>query len=266
MEQTETVWARQAAVSAHHQGAVQLDQAYQIQTTAGSALAFRYGRAQIDIHFNREIAALPLSAKILDVGCGPGLYMKRLRGQGFEVIGVEPAENMRNIARSRLPHGTVREASAHDLPFENEAFDFVYEIEVFRYLAHEDNLRALREAFRVLKPGGTFFGTFANRFAMDGFQILEGLRSLRQKWTHQARRWHTEFETPKSVERLLHSAGFSLVETHGAMFASMQIACRLGPIGRYVARAVEPADPVLSDVPLLRCFAGHLIGVARKQV
>ncbi len=263
-QRREIVWARQAAVQAHHQGAAQLDQAYQVQATQGDALAFRYGRAQIDIHFNRQIAALPLSAKILDVGCGPGHYMRRLRDKGFEVFGVEPAENMRKIARSRLPAETIREGSALDLPFENETFDFVYEIEVFRYLAHGDNLQGLREALRVLRPGGTFFGTFANLFAMDGFQLLEGIRSLRQKWTHQARRWHTEFETPKSVERMLRSVGFSLVETHGAMLASLQIAYRLGPIGRYLARAVKLADPVISDVPLLRCFAGHLIGIARK--
>jgi SAM-dependent methyltransferase len=263
-ERPKTVWAREVAVSAHHQGAEQLDQAYQMQTTQGSALAFRYGRAQIEIHFDRLVAALPLSAKILDVGCGPGHYMRRLRDKSFEVFGVEPAENMRKIARSRLPAETIREGSALDLPFENETFDFVYEIEVFRYLAHEDNLQGLREVFRVLKPGGTFFGTFANLFAMDGFQVLEGLRSLREKWAHQARRWHTEFETPKSVERMLHCAGFALVETRGAMLASMRIAYKLGPIGIYLARALGPVDPTLSDAPLLRCFAGHLIGIGHK--
>src|SRR5260370_12621978 len=106
MEQRpETIWAREAAVSAHHRGAEQLDQAYQMQTTQGAALAFRYGRAQIEVHFDRQVAALPLSAKILDVGCGPGHQMRRLRNKGFEVFGVEPAENMREIARSRLPAG-----------------------------------------------------------------------------------------------------------------------------------------------------------------
>src|SRR5258708_21012427 len=213
-QRPETVWAREAAVSAHHQGADQLDQAYQTQAAQGAALAFRYGRAQIEVHFDGQVGALPLSAKIVEVGCGAGGQMSRLRSKGFEVFGVEPAENMRKIARSRLPAGTVRDGSALDLPFENETFDFVYEIEVFRYLAHEDNLRGLREVFRVLKPGGTFFGTFANLFAMDGFQVLEGLRSLWEKWAHQARRWHTEFETPQSVERILHCAGFSLVQRH----------------------------------------------------
>jgi hypothetical protein len=118
--------------------------------------------------------------------------------------------------------------------------------------------------FRVLKPGGTFFGTFANLFAMDGFQALEGLRSPREKWAHQARKWHTEFETAKSVERMLRWAGLSFVETHGAMLASMRIAYKLGPIGIYLAKALGPADPILTDAPLLRYFAGHLIGIARK--
>jgi len=265
MEQrSETVRARELAISAHNQGAVQLDWAYQTQAAQPATLDFQYGRAQIDIHFDRQVAALPPSAKILDVGCGPGRQMGRLRSKGFEVLGVEPAENMRKIARSRLPAGTVQDGSALNLPFENDTFDFVYEIEVFRYLAHEDNLQGLREVFRVLRPGGIFFGTFANLFAMDGFQVLEGFRSLREKWTRRPRTWHTEFETPKSLERMLRCAGFSLVETHGAMLASLRIAYRLGPIGMYLARALESVDPVLSDVSFLRRFAGYLVGIARK--
>src|SRR5258708_35522763 len=44
MEQKARItWAREAAVLAHHHGSVQLDRAYQTQTTEGSALAFRYG-------------------------------------------------------------------------------------------------------------------------------------------------------------------------------------------------------------------------------
>jgi SAM-dependent methyltransferase len=265
MEQrSETVLARESAISIHDQAANQFARRYQIQAAQRAASSFLYGRTQVEVHFDRQVAALPLSAKILDVGCGIGHQMQGLRSKGFEVCGVEPADNMRKIARSRLPAGTVRDGSVLDLPFANETFDFVYVIEVFRYLAHDDNLQGLREVFRVLRPGGVFFGTFVNLFAMDGFRVLEELRSLREKWTHQPRRYHTEFETPKSLERMLHYAGFSLVETHGAMLASLRIAYKLGPVGSYLARVLEPADPVLSDAPLLRCFAGHLIGIARK--
>jgi ubiquinone/menaquinone biosynthesis C-methylase UbiE len=265
MEQRpETVWARESAISIHDQAADRFAQWYQIQAAQLAASAFLYGRTQIEVHFDRQVAALPPSAKILDVGCGIGHQMQELRSKGLEVCGVEPADNMRKIARSRLPAGTVRDGSVLDLPFENETFDFVYVIEVFRYLAHDDNLQGLREVFRVLRPGGIFFGTFVNLFAMDGFWVLEELRSLREKWTHHPRRCHTEFETPQSLERMLRCASFSLVETHGAMLASLRIAYKLGPIGMYLARALEPADPVLSDAPFLRCFAGHLIGIARK--
>jgi ubiquinone/menaquinone biosynthesis C-methylase UbiE len=265
MEQTpETVWARESAISIHDQTADRFAWTYKIEAVQGSALAFRYGRTQIEVHFDRQVAALPPTAKILDVGCGIGHQMQGLRSKGFEVCGVEPSENMRKIARTRLPDAAVRDGSVLDLPFENETFDFVYVIEVFRYLAHDDNLRGLQEVFRVLRPGGIFFGTFVNLFAMDGFKVLEELRSLREKWTHQPRRCHVEFETPKSLERMLRSAGFSLVEIHGAMLASLRITYKLGPIGMYLAKALKPADPVLSDAPLLRCFAGHLIGIARK--
>jgi ubiquinone/menaquinone biosynthesis C-methylase UbiE len=201
MEQRpETVWARESAISIHDHAADQFAQWYQIPAAQLALSAFLYGRTQIEVHFDRQVAALPPSAKILDVGCGIGHQMQELRSKGLDVCRVEPANNMRKIARSRLPEGTVRDGSVLDLPFENQTFDFVYVIEVFRYLAHDDNLQGLREVFRVLRPGGIFFGTFVNRFAMDGFWVLEELRSLREKWTHQPRRCHTEFETPKSLE------------------------------------------------------------------
>ncbi len=55
--------------------------------------------------------------------------------------------------------------------------------------------------------------------------------------------------------RVLKPAGTLFVTfANSAMLASLRIAYKLGPIGMYLAGALEPADPVLSDAPWLRCL------------
>lgn len=260
------LWARERAISVHDEGVDYFARQYgQAQTDRHLMSEFLYGRRQIDVHFSRLTAELPVQARVLDVGCGTGEQIELLLKSGLQVCGVEPSDKMRASAQSRLPAGTVTNGSVLELAFENESFDFVYAIEVLRYLTRDDNLQGLGEIYRVLKPGGVFFGTFVNSYALDGFRILVGMRRWTERWLHKPQECHTQFETPESLAQMLHSVGFSSVETHGCMVASLRIAYKLGrPVGVSAARLLEPMDAILSDAPALRRYAGHLIGVARK--
>jgi ubiquinone/menaquinone biosynthesis C-methylase UbiE len=266
VEGTNKASAREKAISVHDEGIDWfLEQYHPAGDNSYLASAFLYGRHQIEICWNRHVANLHRGAKVLDVGCGTGEQIAHLLDAGLQVYGVEPSEKMRAFAQSRLPAGTVRDGSVLNLPFENSTLDFVYAIEVFRYLMHDDNLEGLREVHRVLKPGGMFFGTFVNLYALNGFSLLVGARRLISRCFQRPLRCHTEFETPASLERNLQAVGFSKVHTHGAMLASLLIAYKLAPrIGTMVGGIVEPIDARVSDFPPLRRFAGHLIGVAWK--
>lgn len=257
-------WARASAVSFHEKKAEWFASQYS-QSQRRLASTFLYGRHQINLHLTRQINKLPDHARILDVGCGTGEQIKQLLELGFEVFGIEPSVKMRSYAESKLPAGTVLNGSVLDLPFADGFFDLVYAIEVFRYLDPDDNLRGFQEIRRVLKPGGVFFGTFVNFYAMDGSIILVTLRRLIERWFGKTPRFHTEFETPQGLKEKLLSAGFSDVETHGAMVAGLFFVYKLGqPFGEACARLLEPLDALLSDTFFLRPFAGHLIGIARK--
>ncbi|MBY0357423.1 MAG: class I SAM-dependent methyltransferase [Candidatus Obscuribacterales bacterium] len=97
--------------------------------------------------------------KFLDAGCCANLYNYRLDKWGATYYGVDisPAliEAMRNFAdKNQLDIGAMTVAEVASLPFSDNYFDIASCIGVFEYfdLAYCD--KALKELYRVLKPGG----------------------------------------------------------------------------------------------------------------
>ena len=106
-----------------------------------------------------ELAAKGVRLAGLDVGCGQGHYVKRMRELGFDVVGMDDsAQQVESAARLFAEAEVVRRGSMLQIPFEDARFDFVYTINV---LHHLDSIEAQRRAFtelaRVLKPGGLLF-------------------------------------------------------------------------------------------------------------
>lgn len=254
--------AREKAVSLH-EGSVEKFVRHYDDMRSGLDSPFLYGRRRIGAYFDRIVARLPQGANVLDAGCGTGEQLLALHESGFAVVGIDPAARMRGEADKKLPLGTVRNGSVLELPFESESFDFVYSLEVFRYLTSEDTMRGFREIRRVLRPGGIFFGTFVNRFALDGFAMLVMARRLRATLGAPIN-CHTEFETPRGLERKLFAAGFRHAEAHGAMFAPVRILWKAlgGRITAPLAHRLEGIDSALSDGRLTRPLAAHLIGIS----
>lgn len=98
---------------------------------------------------------------LLDVGTGTGLLALDAveRWPGARVIGVDPSGSMVSVARRRATRiGSadgrleLREAPADRLPFSDQTVDLVVSSFVFQLVP--DRLAALREAHRILKPGG----------------------------------------------------------------------------------------------------------------
>jgi SAM-dependent methyltransferase len=100
------------------------------------------------------IAAFGLrrGATILDVGCGTGIAGAPFAANGFPLTGVDTSEAMLAKAKEHYPNASFVEGSAEALPFPNERFDVVISAQVYHLL---DRARALAEAHRVLRPGGT---------------------------------------------------------------------------------------------------------------
>ena len=100
--------------------------------------------------------------RVLDVGCGTGVLAAALAERArAKVWGVEPSDEMRVVARARLPASAgLRAGNAEALPFRDGWFDSV----VLSLVVHlVDRRLAFAEAERVLAPGGrVVVATFAH--------------------------------------------------------------------------------------------------------
>ncbi len=96
-----------------------------------------------------------LSGKsVISIGCGSGEDCNHLRLKGAEVVGVDISENLIGIAKESYPECKFQVMDMEKLEFNDDSFDFAYSSLAIHYL--EDWTKALKEAFRILKPGSSF--------------------------------------------------------------------------------------------------------------
>ncbi|MEV0199789.1 methyltransferase domain-containing protein [Nonomuraea sp. NPDC050691] len=99
-----------------------------------------------------ELLRLETGAPVVDVGCGAGRAVAELRERGARPVGVDLDAEMIGIARDRWPGADFRLGDAYDLPLGDGEVAAYRADKVFHELG--DAERALREAVRVLSPGG----------------------------------------------------------------------------------------------------------------
>jgi SAM-dependent methyltransferase len=87
----------------------------------------------------------------LEIGCGTGAYAPIVRGLGWTPVGVDLSKNMLRYAAERLP---VARADAARLPIAAESVPAAIAVMVHTDMPQYDSV--LREAARVLRPGGVF--------------------------------------------------------------------------------------------------------------
>jgi ubiquinone/menaquinone biosynthesis C-methylase UbiE len=93
--------------------------------------------------------------KVLDVGCGTGIYTRRLVDMGCEVTGVDIADKMLDIAREKVPEAKFVNSSVYALPFPHDQFDLIFSMATFEFIHNAK--AAYYEMKRVVKPGATIF-------------------------------------------------------------------------------------------------------------
>jgi SAM-dependent methyltransferase len=90
-------------------------------------------------------------ARVLEVGCGTGVFLRAAADHGAEVYGLDASEALLELARARVPEADLRLGDLESLPYDENAFDVVAGFNSFFFAV--DMVGALREAGRVAKAG-----------------------------------------------------------------------------------------------------------------
>ena len=93
---------------------------------------------------------------LLDLGTGTGRMLELLAPRAVRALGIDGSPPMLNVARARLDRKLrnvqLRQGDLYALPVERQAYDLIVVHQVLHYL--DEPARAIREAARVLRPGG----------------------------------------------------------------------------------------------------------------
>ncbi|HYC34426.1 MAG TPA: class I SAM-dependent methyltransferase [Candidatus Paceibacterota bacterium] len=101
------------------------------------------------------LKCLPPNPLVLDAGCGSGRDSKELHKGGAKVIGIDISKGMLKIAQRDNPDIEFVHGDITNMPFEDNRFDGVWaQASLVHMETIEEAKQALKEFYRVLKPGG----------------------------------------------------------------------------------------------------------------
>jgi len=112
--------------------------------------------AAVEEAIRAALGGQPIRA-LLDLGTGTGRMLELFGGEVERGLGLDLSRDMLALARARLDRAglkncSVRHADIYDLALPRDSFDVVIIHQVLHFL--DDSARAIREAARVLRPGG----------------------------------------------------------------------------------------------------------------
>jgi SAM-dependent methyltransferase len=183
---------------------------------------------------------------VLELGCGTGFFTRELARSGADIVAIDVSPELLEIARANRSAPNVRYEiqNAHELSYPNAIFDSVVGSAV---LHHLEIGAALREIYRVLRPGGTIYFIEPNMLNPQ-IAIQKNVPWIKRKLGDSPDET-AFFRWP--LRRLLEQTGYRDVGIDPFDFlhprTPVPLIDRLNTLGRF-----------LEKVPLLSEFAGSL--------
>jgi len=158
--------------------------------------------------------------KILDVGCGGGLLSEALAREGAEVVALDMAAELIEIAKLHLYESGLKvdyrlqsvESLAEEFPGQ---FDAITCMEMLEHVPDPSSI--LRACEKLLKPGGKMFVSTLNRTPAAFAVAIVGaeyLANLLPKGTHE----YQKFIKPSELASWCRAEGFQVVDISGLAY------------------------------------------------
>ncbi|MDP9254999.1 MAG: methyltransferase domain-containing protein [Actinomycetota bacterium] len=151
--------------------------------SAAERVARAYAAPDLTAVRERQIDLLGPQAgwRIADIGCGPGAFAAALCARGARVTAIDSARAMLNAVEARGLGCELVLADALALPLATGSHDAACLVQVLEYI--DDPVAALREAARVVRPGGAVLAADTD-WDTQGFNVAdrELARGVMQAW------------------------------------------------------------------------------------
>ncbi len=249
-------------------------------------LRLRSGWGALEFARTREIVLRhlpPAPAAVLDVGGAAGVYGEWLGSLGYETHLVDPVPRHVEEALRACAHlASARIGDARTLAERNASFDAILLMGPLYHLpGREERIAALREALRVLRPGGVLFASAISRYA----SLLDGLitgaiddpafAAIVEQDLHEGQHRNPTgrseyfttafFHRPGELREEVAEAGYTLIDlvaVEGPAWLARDFEARWNDAVRReallaAARAVEREPEILGASP-------HLLAVAER--
>ncbi len=153
------------------------------------------------------------AARVLDVGCGAGEIASELARAGFEVVGVDVAEEPLRRARARDAELDVRRVELDgDWPLQDASFDAVWAGETIEHVL--DTAAWLSQVRRVLRSGGALLLSTPAHERLTMLALALSARRFEQRF--DPRSDHVRFYSRRTLSRLLSEFGFERIDVRAA--------------------------------------------------
>ena len=192
---------------------------------------------------------------VLEVGCGTGLILDRVRGFARNAAGVDLSAGMLGRAVDRKL--AVAQASATALPVAEASFDVAYS---FKVLAHVQDIRtALAEMGRVVRPGGWVLAEFYNARSLRRLvKAIKPPSKISASTDDEA--VYTRYDSADDIRGYL-PPDLTWVTSRGIRVVTPAAQVLRVPVLGGLVRRTEQA---LADVPFARDVAGFLVVCLQK--
>jgi len=145
---------------------------------------------------------LPLSARVLDAGCGQGEPVLQRLAAEWTAIGIDISQNQIALASEAVPAATLAQAEMSLLPFAAETFDAITAFHSLIHVPLVDHQQVIDEFARLLRPGGRLL-------VSEG---LEEWRGSNPDWLDTGVEMQWEIAGIEQTRKQLRQAGFQVVD------------------------------------------------------
>jgi 2-polyprenyl-3-methyl-5-hydroxy-6-metoxy-1,4-benzoquinol methylase len=157
-------------------------------------------RDKSKIFYTKLSSYLPAAAKILDIGCGDGSFLKLAKAR-FSCTGIEISEYLADLARKQNGIKVIV-GNFQTADFAGKKFDGVTLISLLEHL--DDPVAALGKCFNFLNSGGVLLIKTVNYGCLN--RVIK-----KENWTGFRPPDHVAYFTPQNLKRLLKKTGFTRI-------------------------------------------------------